>query len=550
MNLLAGIILLLLADVSGGDDLCVVTPQTRPSSERHPVMASLIRPTRPYPLPVNPDIVTKDGKPHVRITTGGKAALYPLTRDGKKYLKRSAKWYGQYTDFAGVVRRKPLSPNKDAAKLMLAELVRRAEGEKAGVRDPFADHRKAPLATHLSAWEGVLTARGNSPDYVELKVSRVRKLLDACRLIFIGDLSASRVETALADMRDSLRCGIQTSNHYLAAIKQFSRWLVTDRRTVENPLAHLEGGNIRLDRRHDRRELTATELTRVLTAARGSNRLFKGLTGLDRYMLYATACGTGFRASELASLTPESFNLDGTSPVVALSAEDAKNRTSAAQPIPLDLAAELRPFLAGKPAGEPVWPGTWASSKKAAPMLRIDLEAAGIPYAVEGPDGPLYADFHALRHTYITLLDRGGVSLRTAQAMARHSTPVLTARYSHPRLNDLADAAEKLPRFLPTNPSPGSESAVLRATGTDGGCTTDALPDALTGGNERGQGRMIEESDGPGEESHPGPQPLKLKVIESNREQSERREWDSNPRTGQARLRFSRPAADLPKYLI
>src|SRR5262249_43626479 len=33
------------------------------------------------------------------------------------------------------------------------------------------------------------------------------------------------------------------------------------------------------------------------------------------------------------------------------------------------------------------------------------------PYAVEGPDGPLYADFHSLRHSYLTLLGRGGVGL-------------------------------------------------------------------------------------------------------------------------------------------
>ncbi len=48
-------------------------------------------------------------------------------------------------------------------------------------------------------------------------------------------------------------------------------------------------------------------------------------------------------------------------------------------------------------------------------MIRRDLEAASIPYTVDGPDGPLFADFHALRHSYITLLDRGGVSLRTAK---------------------------------------------------------------------------------------------------------------------------------------
>src|SRR6516164_669933 len=46
--------------------------------------------------------------------------------------------------------------------------------------------------------------------------------------------------------------------------------------------------------------------------------------------------------------------------------------------------------------------------------------------------------------------------------MARHSSPTLTARYSHPRLNDMASAAEKLPRFLQ------SQTDAMKATGTDG----------------------------------------------------------------------------------
>src|SRR5947209_18443815 len=108
-------------------------------------MATLFKPTRPYPLPANPEIVEKDGKPHVRVREGGKAVLYPITKDGKKYLKPAAKWYAKYRDADGIVRRKPLSPNKDAAKLMLAELVKKVENEKAGVRDVFSDHRKAPL---------------------------------------------------------------------------------------------------------------------------------------------------------------------------------------------------------------------------------------------------------------------------------------------------------------------------------------------------------------------------------------------------------------------
>ncbi|MBN9523915.1 tyrosine-type recombinase/integrase [bacterium] len=102
-------------------------------------------------------------------------------------------------------------------------------------------------------------------------------------------------------------------------------------------------------------------------------------------------------------------------------------------------------------------------------MLRRDLETVGIPYAVDGPDGPEYADFHALRHTYLTLLGRHGVDLRTAQELAGHSTSILTARYSHRRLYDLAGAVDKLPNLVPPPSGPTVGDIPLRLTGTDNG---------------------------------------------------------------------------------
>src|SRR5262249_29771638 len=140
---------------------------------------------------------------------------------------------------------------------------------------------------------------------------------------------------------------------------------------------------------------------------------------------------------------------------------------------------------------QPVWPGNWAKDHRGADMMRVDLEAAGIPYEVEGPDGPLYADFHALRHTYLTLGGRAGIDLRTLQELAGHSTPNLTARYSHRRLHDLAGAVEKLPRFLPDG-RPDAEPQALRATGTEGaGVLASCL--ALSGGQREtlgGAGRL------------------------------------------------------------
>jgi hypothetical protein len=142
-------------------------------------------------------------------------------------------------------------------------------------------------------------------------------------------------------------------------------------------------------------------------------------------------------------------------------------------------------------------------------MLRMDLEAAGIPYAVEGPDGPLFADFHALRHTYLTLGGRAGIDLRTLQELAGHSTPTLTARYSHRRLYDLAGAVEKLPRFLPD----GNTAGALRATGTDAGAADVAPGVAPNSDFGRDVLRLVDAS-GRGEAGNDaGRKPLKNKGL-------------------------------------
>jgi len=102
-------------------------------------------------------------------------------------------------------------------------------------------------------------------------------------------------------------------------------------------------------------------------------------------------------------------------------ATNTKNRKDAEQPLPSSIVEALRNYLAGKPENLPVWPGEWR--KNAAEMLRLDLDAAGIPY--RDADGRV-ADFHALRHSYITLLDQPGITKKAHQELAgirRTSSP-------------------------------------------------------------------------------------------------------------------------------
>jgi integrase len=245
---------------------------------------------------------------------------------------------------------------------------------------------------------------------------------------------------------------VQTANFYLAAVKQFCRWLVKDRRTGDNPLAHLEGGNVKVDRRHDRQTLSEEQLRRLLDATRNSRRVYRGLTGIDRHALYLTACATGLRASELASISPDSFELDGDPPTATVASGSTKNGKLAVQPLPPDVVDVMHGYLQGKKTGQPVWPGSWSSD--AVEMIRPDLAEAGIPYVIEGPDGPLYADFHSLRHSYIALLEKTGVTLKQAMQLARHSDPRLTmARYGRAQLCDLGAAVERMPALVSTRQS-------------------------------------------------------------------------------------------------
>ena len=100
--------------------------------------------------------------------------------------------------------------------------------------------------------------------------------------------------------------------------------------------------------------------------------------------------------------------------------------------------------------------------KDAAKLFRADLEAAGLAY--RDPEG-LVADFHALRHTFITNLARGGVHPKVAQSLARHSTIGLTMdRYTHTLVGEQAEALDALPDLS----KPAAAPEAMRATGTEG----------------------------------------------------------------------------------
>ena len=424
---------------------------------------------------------TKDGKEVTKATPGARAKR-----------EKSKTWRGNYPGVDGKECDVSLGKDRELAELKLSELVRRARREGAGDIDPFEDHRKRPLAEHLEDFEMGLLAKGVTEKQAGQAAARCLRVIEACRFEKLADLSPSTVASYLRERRQA-GLGIQTSNHYLAAIKSFANWLVKDRRLPSNPLAHLEKLNAKLDIRRVRRALSVDEIRRLVAAAERSGLVLRGLDGRTRAMLYRVALGTGFRASELASLTRESFDLDSVTPLVTLKAAYSKHRREDVLPVRSDLAAQLRVRFAEQERQsvepsvvlsmqsafdlnrEPLFPGTWP--EKGAKILRADLEAAGVPYET----GAGVCDFHSLRHTFISRLIAAKVHPKVVQMLARHSSIGLTMdRYTHLELLDLAAGVAALPPIEDMELISGRATGTLDEAGAVRGCTNGCTGSSAT----------------------------------------------------------------------
>jgi len=390
-------------------------------------------------------------------------------KTGEKVKKKSRKWWGRYRDAMGREKRVPLAGDKAAAQAMLNDLVRRVELERAGRLDPFEEHLKRPFTEHIDEFEQHLKDKGNSAQHVFEVAARVRKIARGCKWKSISDISASEVQRYLGARRDK-GLGRQTSNHYLRAIKQFSRWLVRDRRYHDDPLIHVAMLNVKVDRRHDRRALSDEEFALLVEAAMEGKRVVK-ISGPDRAIMYILSAWTGYRRSELGSLTKRSLRLDDDPPTITVAAAYSKRKRQDTQVLHRVVVERLREWLEDKralaadallfPVSAKIPGGV---DRRTSKMMRADLKAARKKWiaAAKTPeekaereqsdfhkyqnDLGLFADFHSNRHTFITNLEHVGVTPGKAQSLARHCDIRLTMGvYTHIGLNDQKTAIELLP---------------------------------------------------------------------------------------------------------
>jgi integrase len=458
-------------------------------------------------MPQGAEIVERKGQRFATWTDSRGRHRARLSTDGKVIVIELPGYEIQYFDENGKRRKESLARcgDRDTAKQIAAEREKAVLLRQKGIVDVgqerLAHQTRRPLVEHQADYQRFLTDKGNTSKYVTETMSSIARLVELCGATMAADLTGPAVMKAIGQVREGGK-SLRTCNSYLTAIKGFSRWLWRHKRCADDPLGTLERYNEETDPRHMRRELTPEEMLRLIATAEQRTEPNHNLRGPDRAMCYRLALGTGFRAKELRSLTPESFELDCDPPAVIVAAAYSKHRRKDRQPIRRDLADLLRPWLADKPKGERVigrLPGGTAR------MLRGDLKAARQAWLDEAQtaeertareesdilrfknSASEVADFHSTRHTYISGIVAGRPSIKTAQALARHTDPKLTiARYAHTRQEDLQSAVDALPDTAPAWPTTTPEPEVL-TNGTDGA-------GAETGAVERREGAELGES--------------------------------------------------------
>ena len=370
-------------------------------------------------------------------------------------------------------------------KLVEANLI---DGHKAGSLKPLCEHVgdfKADLLTSAST------------HYAEQTAKRVLAVFDAGGIKTWGDITLDKIRGAIGRLRHHGKpLKTQTKNHHIAAVKNFMNWMVANGRALASPIDGKKLSKQKVTDATERRAGTVNELRRIIAAAekgpdfrwgggKGGKHQPRCITGPERAVLYTLAAETGYRASELASLTKASFKLNSLPYIVTVESGYTKNGETATTPLSPGTADMLRAFLAHKHPQARVFdiPGDEErNTGQTAEMLRRDCEAAGVTY--EDAEGRVL-DFHALRHTFITNVASSGASIKTIQDLARHADPSITiGRYAHTTDTEKAAAIAALPELKPLD-------EVAQATGTDDNPTSQSSTNREDRGGIQRSGQHI-----------------------------------------------------------
>lgn len=321
--------------------------------------------------------------------------------------------------------------DKEVAEKKAREFRREYEREAAGILEPKVMRTAAlmPLSAHLEDYVADLEKRHragrNGSGGRKLKM-RITTLLNECDWKVAYSINAD----SFVGWRTRQEKSARTLNHYLQAMFSFLNWLERMGRIKGNPLKFVRKIDERGQSKRVRRALTDDELRRLVA---GSD--WRGL-------VYLVAARTGLRQQELRELIWDDVRLEETIPYVRVRIVCAKNKTEEHVALVPEVCEALKAY---RPASYSPSELVFQRGVPRAARLRVDSENNGIAYKDESGR---YADFHALRYTWATFLQRHGIAQRFAMKLLRHSDIRLTSKvYTDESQLPIYEAIKALPRL-------------------------------------------------------------------------------------------------------
>jgi integrase len=317
--------------------------------------------------------------------------------------------------------------DKQTAEQRLAKIIRDEQHERDGLIAPRHQREAAQrkLAEHVEDFIADRRSVRRDEKYVRELRRKLLRLIEECSWQFVRNVTAE----SFCEWRAKQTASPKTLNEYLNAICGLMNWL--EPRVGPNPLRFVQKVQTAVEPERTRRALSLGQLRQLISVSG------------DRGIIYLIATSTGIRRGELRSLEWRDVVLDMPQPFIAVRSSIAKNHKHVMQPLAPYVADVLRKMRGSVFAPkELVFPVGVPSIQ----VFKKDLAAAGIDYVdAEGR----YADFHALRKTFGTLLTLGSRSQRTVMELMRHSDMKLTAKvYTDANMLPVSETVAMLPNLI------------------------------------------------------------------------------------------------------
>jgi len=321
--------------------------------------------------------------------------------------------------------------DKVVADKRAQEFIQEKEREAAGIVEPklIRDAAQRFLMDHLNDYEADLVRRaraGRGGRGARLLKSRILRLVKECG----WKLPCSVTADSFIGWRNRQNASVRTLNHYLQGMVSFLNWLERVGRIKANPLKFVGKVDERGQKKRERRAFTDDELRKLIN---GSG---------PRGIIYFTAARTGLRQEELKQLKWGEINLEAPIPHMIVRAETAKTKKKESVCLVPEIVEALKAYRPAK------WKGSdlvFPNGIPRASRLKVDEKRNGIEY--QNKQGR-YADFHSLRYTWATFLQRNGVAQRIAMKLMRHSDIKLTSKvYTDEMQLPVYDSIKGLPRL-------------------------------------------------------------------------------------------------------